>query len=94
MTEMKWIRQLLAMRACPEAIEWARAGGYKTLAEAWGKCERVDRMLWLLEEKNADRKLIARCACDCALKRISEKLDYTPGVFTVECHIRSKWTCA
>lgn len=35
-----------------------------------------------------------RCACGCALKRISEKLDYTPGVFTVECHIRSKWTCA
>ena len=30
----------------------------------------------------------------CALKRISEELDYTPGVFTVECHIRSKWTCA
>lgn len=26
-----------------------------------------------------------RCACGCALKRISEKLDYTPGVFTVEC---------
>ncbi|WP_369796572.1 IS66 family transposase zinc-finger binding domain-containing protein [Cupriavidus sp. amp6] len=28
------------------------------------------------------------CACGCALKRIgedvSEKLDYTPGVFTVE----------
>ncbi|HCL2666805.1 TPA: hypothetical protein N1914_005764 [Pseudomonas aeruginosa 0C2E] len=35
-----------------------------------------------------------RCACGCALKSISEKLDYTPGVFTVECHIRGKWTCA
>ena len=38
------------------------------------------------------------CACGCALKRIgedvSEKLDYTPGVFTVERHIRGKWTCA
>jgi transposase len=36
--------------------------------------------------------------CGCALKRIgedvSEKLDYTPGVFTVERHIRGKWTCA
>jgi len=34
------------------------------------------------------------CACGCALKRIgedvSEKLDYTPGVFTVERHIRGK----
>lgn len=35
-----------------------------------------------------------RCACGFALKRISEKLDNTPGVFTVECHIRGKWTCA
>ncbi len=38
------------------------------------------------------------CACGCALKRIgedvSETLDYTPGVFTVERHIRGKWACA
>ena len=38
------------------------------------------------------------CACGCALKRIgedvSEKLDYTPGVFSVERHIRGKWACA
>jgi hypothetical protein len=37
------------------------------------------------------------CLCGCALKRIgedvSEKLDYTPGVFTVECHVRGKWVC-
>ena len=37
------------------------------------------------------------CACGCALKRIgediSEKLDYTPGVFSVERHVRGKWTC-
>lgn len=37
------------------------------------------------------------CTCGCALKRIgedvSEKLDYTPGVFTVERHIRGKWVC-
>ena len=34
----------------------------------------------------------------CTLKRIgedvSEKLDYTPGLFTVERHIRGKWACA
>jgi len=24
---------------------------------------------------------------------VSEKLDYTPGVFTVERHIRGKWVC-
>ena len=38
------------------------------------------------------------CSCGCALKRIgqdvSEKLDYTPGVFTVERHIRGKWACS
>lgn len=27
----------------------------------------------------------------CQLQRISEKLDYTPGVFTVEQHVRGKW---
>jgi transposase len=35
--------------------------------------------------------------CGCQLQRIgedvSEKLDYTPGVFTVERHVRGKWTC-
>lgn len=38
-----------------------------------------------------------QCTCGCALKRIgedvSEKLDYTPGVFSVERHIRGKWVC-
>jgi len=38
------------------------------------------------------------CQCGCQLKRIgedvSEKLDYTPGVMTVERHIRGKWACA
>ena len=37
------------------------------------------------------------CNCGCALKRIgedvAEKLDYLPGVFTVERHIRGKWVC-
>jgi len=38
-----------------------------------------------------------RCNCGCSLERIgedvSEKLDYTPGVFEVERHIRGKWVC-
>ncbi|RBP33579.1 transposase [Eoetvoesiella caeni] len=37
------------------------------------------------------------CQCGCQLQRIgedvSEKLDYTPGLFTVERHIRGKWVC-
>ena len=38
------------------------------------------------------------CACGCALQRIgqdvAERLDYVPGVFKVERHIRGKWACA
>ena len=38
-----------------------------------------------------------QCACGCQLHRIgqdvSEKLDYQPGNFTVERHIRGKWAC-
>ena len=37
------------------------------------------------------------CACGCQLQRIgqdvAEKLDYQPGVFSVERHIRGKWVC-
>ena len=37
------------------------------------------------------------CQCGCQLKRIgediSEKLDYVPGLFSVERHIRGKWAC-
>ena len=40
----------------------------------------------------------ATAGCGCTLKRIgqdvSEKLDYTPGMFTVERHIRGKWACS
>jgi len=38
-----------------------------------------------------------QCNCGCSLERIgediSEKLDYTPGVFVVEQHVRGKWVC-
>lgn len=37
------------------------------------------------------------CACGCQMQRIgedvAEKLDYQPGVFTVERHVRGKWVC-
>jgi transposase len=37
------------------------------------------------------------CSCGCKLERIgedvSEKLDYVPGVFQVERHVRGKWVC-
>ncbi len=38
------------------------------------------------------------CGCGQAMRRVgedvSEKLDYTPGEFTVERHVRGKWCCA
>lgn len=38
------------------------------------------------------------CSCGCQLKRIgedvSEKLDYAPGLFSVDRHIRGKWVCS
>ncbi|HEX4938583.1 MAG TPA: IS66 family transposase, partial [Candidatus Kapabacteria bacterium] len=40
---------------------------------------------------------ITTCSCGCQLVRIgediSEKLDYQPGTFSVEQHIRGKWAC-
>lgn len=37
------------------------------------------------------------CSCGCQLRHIgddvSEKLDYLPGTFQVERHVRSKWAC-
>ena len=37
------------------------------------------------------------CVCGCALQRVGEdvtqKLDYTPGAFTVQNHVRGKWAC-
>jgi transposase len=40
---------------------------------------------------------LTTCACGCEMKRIgediSEKLDYEPGTFRVERHIRGKWAC-
>lgn len=45
-----------------------------------------------------DSAICTTPGCGCTLRRIgedvSEKLDYTPGVFTVERHIRGKWACA
>lgn len=42
--------------------------------------------------------LCQRPGCGCQMKRIgedvAEKLDYVPGVFTVERHVRGKWACA
>jgi transposase len=44
-----------------------------------------------------DEPYSTTCACGCQMRRIGkdvvETLDYTPGHFTVERHIRDKWAC-
>jgi transposase len=41
---------------------------------------------------------VTTCRCGCQMRRIgedvAEKLDYQPGVFSVERHVRGNWACA
>jgi hypothetical protein len=61
-----WTDKLVAMKACPDAVEWARA--HPSLAAAWKACERADWMLWLAGElcrtvPQRKRLTLATCAC-------------------------------
>src|SRR5208282_1713155 len=61
--------QLTTIRACEEAVVWAK--DYESLREAWAACERGDWMLWLCGRMVGtdgwpDRKQIVLAACDCA----------------------------
>lgn len=44
MTNKQLTKQLTAMGACKDAIEWV---GERDLKTAWAECERADWMLWL-----------------------------------------------
>ncbi|MBK6867157.1 MAG: IS66 family transposase [Burkholderiales bacterium] len=50
------------------------------------------------EIRHEPNSTTCRCRCGCRMLRIgkdvAEKLDYEPGVFSVERHIRGKWACA
>ena len=74
----KIIDKLIGMNACDEGMEYARS--YRTMREAWDKCERGDWMLWLLgrlagppESKSRKKLVLAACAC----ARLS--LDHIPA---------------
>ncbi len=60
---MKLKDELIKLNACEDAVKWV---GGKTLRRAWAECERADWMLWYAEKKSVDRKLLVRCACQCA----------------------------
>ena len=62
-----WTDRLVAMNACPDAVEWARA--YPSLTAAWKVCERADWMLWLAGElcqTLPQRKKLTLAALGCA----------------------------
>lgn len=64
--------------------------------------ESVDADIAAIEEELAQaiyrKPESSTCGCGCEMKRIGkdvvEKLDYTPGVFTVERHVRGECVCA
>jgi len=47
-----------------------------------------------IEQELRMRVVISCCQMKRAGEDVAEKLDYAPGVFTVECHIRGRWACA
>jgi len=62
-----WTDKLVALGACPDAVEWARA--YPSLTAAWKVCERADWMFWLagkLCRTVPARKRLVLAACACA----------------------------
>ena len=65
----KDINRLKKLNACSEAIEYLRK--FKSLDEAWRKCERGDWMLWYAgrlakSPRSKSRKLLVLTACKCA----------------------------
>lgn len=64
-----WSDELKRLKACPDAIEWARK--CESIEAAWSACERGDWMLWYAGRisgppESDSRKRLVRCACACA----------------------------
>ncbi len=69
-----WADALVRLRACADAVAWARQ--YPDLRAAWAACERGDWMLWLAGRVagapgDSSRIPLVRAACDCAELAIS-----------------------
>jgi hypothetical protein len=72
----KWITALKRKGACNDAVDWAIAGNYSTVQEAWSACERADWMCWLLVNSYPHATGQVRLVL-CACARTS--LKYIPG---------------
>ena len=64
MTTDTFVAHLTRLRACAEAVDWART--QPDAKTAWGACQRGDWMLWLAGRAGVDRKQVVLAACDCA----------------------------
>lgn len=82
---------LAAVAAEIEALQPARAAGERQQPRR----EKLPAHLPRRDVRHEPES--TTCGCGQALQRIgedvAEKLDYQPGVFTVERHIRGKWVC-
>ncbi len=64
-----WSRNLKAIGACEEAVDWAKT--QPSFKEAWATCERGDWMLWLAGKQSgkdgwSTHQQVVLAACDCA----------------------------
>ncbi|MFH1567393.1 MAG: hypothetical protein ABIL09_05275, partial [Gemmatimonadota bacterium] len=68
-----WTDDLVRLRACYKAVEWARP--HASLDAAWPECTRGDWMLWYAGRKcpppqeapTPERARLVRAACACAM---------------------------
>ena len=60
--ELTFRDELIALRACPEAVKWV---GDRTREQAWAECERGDWTLGYAAAAGLSRKelVLAICAC-------------------------------
>ena len=73
-----WIRDLIALRACQEAVDWCRT--QPDADTAWTKCERGDWMLWMAGRGSGKsggraRRRLTLAACECARVRLPDVPD-------------------
>ena len=83
---------LAAVAAEIEALQPAQPTGEKKIPKRQALPAHLPRREFRHEPESTT------CGCGTPMKRIgedvAEKLDYEPGVFTVERHVRGKWACA
>jgi hypothetical protein len=84
-----WSNKLVALRACSEAIEYAKT--QPDFPTAWDNCKRGDWLLWLAAKLPAQvtRQQLIFAACQCA--RLA--LPYTKDARVLTCiEVTEAWT--